>query len=64
MQAIIKMKGNADFYLKNIGTRAMYVNGKPVCTGEKAKLNHTAIIEVAIQSWSSVAMATVVVAVL
>jgi hypothetical protein len=40
------MKGNAEFYLKNIGRRAMYVNGKPVCSGEKTKLFHTAIIEV------------------
>eukprot|EP00123_Amoebidium_parasiticum_P010461 comp20119_c0_seq1/m.24830 comp20119_c0_seq1/g.24830 ORF comp20119_c0_seq1/g.24830 comp20119_c0_seq1/m.24830 type:complete len:367 (-) comp20119_c0_seq1:402-1502(-) len=45
-QGILKLKSNCEFYLKNIGKRPIYVNGKPLVNGERVQLNNYAIIEI------------------
>ena len=45
-QGIIKLKNNGEFYIANEGKRALYIDGKPVLKGNKAKLNHNSVVEV------------------
>lgn len=45
-QGVIKMDTNGDFYLINEGKKPMFIDGKPVLTGNKYKLNNNSVIEV------------------
>ena len=45
-QGIIKLRNNGDFYIANEGKRPIYVDGKPIHTGFKQKLNNNSAVEV------------------
>jgi len=45
-QAIIKMKRDCEFYIKNIGRRLIFINGKPIEKGKRAHLADGSLIEV------------------
>jgi len=44
--AIIKLKHDGEFYIKNIGRRALYVNGRAVMPTEKRKLTDLSLIDI------------------
>lgn len=46
-QAIIKLRSNGEFVFANEGKRAVYIDGKPVLTGNKHRLNHNSVVELA-----------------
>lgn len=46
-QATIKMRAAGEFYITNDAKRPLYVDGKPVLNGNKAKLSNNAVIEMA-----------------
>ncbi|XP_053724472.1 microspherule protein 1 isoform X2 [Synchiropus splendidus] len=46
-QGIIKLKNNGDFFIANEGRRPMYIDGRPVLTGNKWKLNNNSVVEIA-----------------
>lgn len=43
---IIKLKNNGDFLIANEGRRPIYIDGRPVLTGNKWKLNNNSVVEV------------------
>lgn len=45
-QALIKLKYDGEFYIKNLGSQNLYVNGELVRTGNRKKLSHNCLIEV------------------
>jgi flagellar basal body rod protein FlgG len=45
-QGIIKLKNTGEFYIANEGKRPIYIDGKPVLRGNKAKLIHNSVVEV------------------
>jgi len=45
-QAIIKIKRDGEFYVKNIGKRTIFVNGKPIEYNKKKKLQDNSLIEI------------------
>lgn len=47
-QGIIKLKNNGDFFLVNEGKQPFYVDGKAVVKGNKSKLGHDSVIEIAL----------------
>lgn len=52
---IIKLKNNGDFFIANEGRRPIYIDGRPVLSGNKWKLNNNSVVEVCaelIQSYS------------
>lgn len=46
-QGIIKLKNNGDFLIANEGRRPIYIDGRPVLTGNKWKLNNNSVVEIA-----------------
>jgi hypothetical protein len=42
----ISLKSDCEFYIKNVGKRPVYVNGKPLDTNESVRLPHTSLLEV------------------
>lgn len=46
-QGIIKLKNNGDFFIVNEGRRPMYIDGRPVLSGNKWKLNNNSVVEIA-----------------
>lgn len=48
LQGIIKLRHTGDFFIANEGKRPIYVDSRPVPTGNKQKLNHNAVVEVRI----------------
>ncbi|XP_003741160.1 microspherule protein 1 [Galendromus occidentalis] len=46
-QAIIKLRNNGEFVFANEGKRPVYVDGNPVLTGNKLRLNHNSVVELA-----------------
>ncbi|XP_046731496.1 microspherule protein 1 isoform X1 [Silurus meridionalis] len=46
-QGIIKLKNNGDFFIVNEGRRPIYIDGRPVLTGNKWKLNNNSVLEIA-----------------
>jgi len=42
----LKLKRDGEFYLKNVGKREIYINGKPVESGEKRRLIDNCLIEI------------------
>ncbi|XP_070570019.1 microspherule protein 1-like [Ptychodera flava] len=45
-QGVIKLRNNGDFFIANEGKRPIYIDGKPVSKGEKAKLNNNSVVEI------------------
>uniref|UniRef100_A0AAX7SR26 Microspherule protein 1 n=1 Tax=Astatotilapia calliptera TaxID=8154 RepID=A0AAX7SR26_ASTCA len=46
-QGIIKLKNNGDFFIANEGRRPIYIDGRPVLSGNKWKLNNNSVVEIA-----------------
>lgn len=46
-QGIIKLKNNGDFFIANEGRRPIYIDGRPVLSGNKWKLNNNSVLEIA-----------------
>lgn len=46
-QGVIKLKNNGDFFIANEGRRPFYIDGRPVLTGNKWKLNNNSVVEIA-----------------
>ncbi|XP_059385006.1 microspherule protein 1-like [Carassius carassius] len=46
-QGIIKLKNNGDFFIANEGRRPIYIDGRPVLSGNKWKLNNNSVMEIA-----------------
>lgn len=46
-QGIIKLKNNGDFFIVNEGRRPLYIDGRPVLSGNKWKLNNNSVVEIA-----------------
>ncbi|XP_005986319.1 microspherule protein 1 isoform X1 [Latimeria chalumnae] len=46
-QGIIKLKNNGDFFIANEGRRPVYIDGRPVLSGNKWKLNNNSVVEIA-----------------
>jgi len=44
-QAVIKLTNSGEFFLANEGSRSVMVNGKPIITGELAKLANNTVVE-------------------
>ncbi|GBM20012.1 Microspherule protein 1 [Araneus ventricosus] len=47
-QGVIKMDTNGDFYIINEGKKPIFIDGKPVLTGNKYKLSNNSVIEIAV----------------
>lgn len=45
-QGIIKLRSNGDFFILNEGKRPIYIDGKPVLTGNKFKLSNNSVVEI------------------
>lgn len=45
---IIKLKNNGDFFIANDGRRPIYIDGRPVLSGNKWKLNNNSVVEVCV----------------
>ncbi|KAL7837558.1 hypothetical protein SRHO_G00272690 [Serrasalmus rhombeus] len=46
-QGVIKLKNNGDFFIANEGRRPIYIDGRPVLSGNKWKLNNNSVLEIA-----------------
>ncbi|XP_007908189.1 microspherule protein 1 isoform X2 [Callorhinchus milii] len=46
-QGVIKLKNNGDFFIANEGRRPLYIDGRPVLSGNKWKLNSNSVVEIA-----------------
>lgn len=46
---IIKLKNNGDFFIANEGRRPIYIDGRPVLSGNKWKLNNNSVVEVCLE---------------
>uniref|UniRef100_A0A1A8IKK4 Microspherule protein 1 n=2 Tax=Nothobranchius TaxID=28779 RepID=A0A1A8IKK4_NOTKU len=46
-QGVIKLKNNGDFFIANEGQRPIYIDGRPVLSGNKWKLNNNSVVEIA-----------------
>uniref|UniRef100_A0A8C5HJM6 Microspherule protein 1 n=1 Tax=Gouania willdenowi TaxID=441366 RepID=A0A8C5HJM6_GOUWI len=46
-QGIIKLKNNGDFFIANEGRRPIYIDGRPILSGNKWKLNNNSVVEIA-----------------
>uniref|UniRef100_U5EYS7 Putative daxx-interacting protein n=1 Tax=Corethrella appendiculata TaxID=1370023 RepID=U5EYS7_9DIPT len=45
-QGTIKLRSNGDFFITNEGKRPIYIDGQPLLTGNKVRLNNNCVIEV------------------
>ncbi|XP_052330526.1 microspherule protein 1-like [Oncorhynchus keta] len=52
-QGIIKLKNNGDFFIANEGRRPIYIDGRPVLSGYKWKLNNNSVVEVCGWFWTT-----------
>uniref|UniRef100_A0A8C7F2G3 Microspherule protein 1 n=1 Tax=Oncorhynchus kisutch TaxID=8019 RepID=A0A8C7F2G3_ONCKI len=52
-QGIIKLKNNGDFFIANEGRRPIYIDGRPVLSGNKWKLNNNSVVEVCGNFWKT-----------
>ena len=48
-QGTIKLRSNGDFIVCNEGKRPIYIDGKPVLQGSKAKIRNQSIFEVGLK---------------
>ncbi|KAL4716546.1 hypothetical protein ACJJTC_010210 [Scirpophaga incertulas] len=46
-QASIRLRNSGDFFMSSEGKRPIFVDGRPILQGNKAKINHNSIIEIA-----------------
>ncbi|XP_032528823.2 microspherule protein 1 [Danaus plexippus] len=46
-QATIRLRNSGDFFMSSEGKRPIFVDGRPVLQGNKVKLNHNTVIEIA-----------------
>ncbi|KAJ2947710.1 hypothetical protein O0L34_g9483 [Tuta absoluta] len=46
-QATIRLRNTGDFFMSSEGKRPIFVDGRPVLQGNKVKLNHNSVIEIA-----------------
>ncbi|KAG6447398.1 hypothetical protein O3G_MSEX004945 [Manduca sexta] len=46
-QATIRLRNSGDFFMSSEGKRPIFIDGKPILQGNKVKLNHNSIIEIA-----------------
>ncbi|XP_059048161.1 microspherule protein 1 [Achroia grisella] len=46
-QATIRLRNSGDFFMSSEGKRPIFVDGRPVLQGNKVKLNHDSVIEIA-----------------
>lgn len=45
-QAVIKLRSDGEYYVINEGRRPLYIDGKPVIVGTKARLHHNSTFEI------------------
>lgn len=45
-QGMIKLQTSGDFYIFNEGKRALYIDSKPVLSGNKCRLNNNSVVEI------------------
>ncbi|XP_017071651.1 microspherule protein 1 [Drosophila eugracilis] len=45
-QGTIKLRSNGDFFIANEGKRAIFIDGTPLLTGNKARLAHNCTVEI------------------
>ena len=45
-QAVIKLRSDGEYCVVNEGRRPLYIDGKPVVMGTKARLHHNSTFEV------------------
>lgn len=45
-QGTIKLRSNGDFFITNEGKRSLFIDGIPLLTGNKSKLNNNGVIEI------------------
>ncbi|XP_028164317.1 microspherule protein 1 [Ostrinia nubilalis] len=46
-QATIRLRNSGDFFMSSEGKRPIFVDGRPILQGNKVKLNHNSVIEIA-----------------
>ena len=46
-QGVIKLRNSGEFFIANEGRRSMFVEGKPVHRGTKARLCNNSVLEIA-----------------
>lgn len=46
-QATIRLRNSGEFFMSSEGKRPIFVDGRPVLQGNKVKLNHNSVIEIA-----------------
>ncbi|KOB78826.1 putative Microspherule protein 1 [Operophtera brumata] len=46
-QATIRLRNTGDFFMSSEGKRPIFVDGRPILQGNKVKLNHNSVIEIA-----------------
>ncbi|XP_023945318.1 microspherule protein 1 [Bicyclus anynana] len=46
-QATIRLRNSGDFFMSSEGKRPIFIDGRPVLQGNKVKLNHNSVIEIA-----------------
>ncbi|KAL1124814.1 hypothetical protein AAG570_001435, partial [Ranatra chinensis] len=46
-QGTIRLRNNGDFFLMNEGKRPIYIDGRPILTGNKYRLNDNSVVEIA-----------------
>lgn len=45
-QGTIRLRNNGDFFILNEGKRPIYIDGRPILTGNKYRLNDNSVVEV------------------
>ncbi|XP_072945813.1 microspherule protein 1 isoform X1 [Epargyreus clarus] len=46
-QATVRLRNSGDFFISSEGKRPIFVDGRPVLQGNKVKLNHNSVIDIA-----------------
>ncbi|XP_063225038.1 microspherule protein 1 isoform X2 [Bacillus rossius redtenbacheri] len=46
-QGTIRLRNNGDFFLSSEGKRPIYIDGRPILTGNKYRLNNNSVLEIA-----------------
>uniref|UniRef100_UPI00358F3C58 microspherule protein 1 isoform X4 n=1 Tax=Myxine glutinosa TaxID=7769 RepID=UPI00358F3C58 len=45
-QGVVKLRSSGEFIISNEGRRPIYIDGKPILTGSKWKLNNNSVVEI------------------
>lgn len=48
-QANIRLRNTGEFFIVCEGKRCLYVDGKPLITGDRSRLIHNSVLEVSLQ---------------